>query len=271
MRAVRNLFVCVALPVLIALPVAARAQSLPVVNVNNEIGLAADVMLQDDNYDHLPGSGPSAQFSGWQPGLEAKASAMQDVLGISNLYAAVRFNFNDGGSSIGPTPPYAGVYNRVTNNLGVEFGKGFLISNDFLLTPFIQGGYTNLQSSLGDFTGTTTNGYVGLGLRGDYALTNRLVLTGRLGWAETLGGSINDSFQLGPDFQRSYTLNYGDMPMWQAGIGLDYVLFSHVHLYGGVDYTEYGLARGPIEPVGLHAVQANFNDLNFHLGIAWSF
>ena len=248
------------------LPLAARAQSLPVVNVNNEIGLAADVMLQDQGYTFLPGHGPSPEFSGWQPGLAAKASVMKDLPGISNVYAAVRFNFNDGESSTSPSPPYAGTENRQTENLDVELGKGFLITNSFLLTPFIQGGYTNFQSSIFNATATTTNGFVGLGLRGDYALTERLVVTGRLGWAETVGGNLNTP--------SNYNLGYGNGPLWQAGIGLDYLLTGHVHLYGGVDYTDYTLARGALQPVGfqeLRAAQANFNDLNFHLGIAWGF
>ncbi len=252
----------------VSLPLAARAQNLPVVNVNNEIGLAADVMLQDQGYDHLSGGGASAEYSGWQPGLDAKASVMKDLWGISNVYAAARFNFNDGESSLGPSPAYAGTFNRQTENLGVELGKGFLITDKFLLTPFIQGGYTNLQSSIANVTTTTANGFVGLGLRGDYALTDRLVVTGRLGWAETLGGNINTG--------ANENVGYGNGPMWQAGIGLDYLLYSHVHLYGGVDYTDYTLERGgyfqqvgPFAPQ--RAAQANFNDLNFHLGIAWGF
>lgn len=250
----------------LALPLAARAQNLPVVNVNNEIGLAADGMLQDQQDRYLPGAGTSPELSGWQPGLDAKASVMKDLWGISNVYAALRFTFNDGQSSVGPTPPYAGSYNRQTENLNIELGKGFLITNRFLLTPFIQGGYTNLQSSAFDATNTTTNGFVGLGLRGDYALTDRLVLTGRLGWAETVGGNFNTS--------ENYNFGYGDGPMWQAGIGLDYLVYGNIHLYGGVDYTDYALARGALQPVGVglsRAPQANFNDLNLHLGIAWGF
>ena len=67
----------------LALPLAARAQSLPVVNVNNEIGLAADVMLQNRSVNYLPGNGPNTELSGWQPGLDAKASVMKDLFGIS--------------------------------------------------------------------------------------------------------------------------------------------------------------------------------------------
>ncbi len=248
------------------LPLAARAQSLPVVNVNNEIGLAADVMLQDQEDHYLPGNGPSPELSGWQPGLDAKASVMKDLWGISNVYAALRFAFNNGESSISPSPPYAGTYNRQTENLDVELGKGFLITDRLLLTPFIQGGYTNFQSSDFNATDTTTNGFVGLGLRGDYALTERLVVTGRLGWAETVGGNLNTP--------ANYNFGYGDGPMWQAGIGLDYLVYSHIHLYGGVDYTDYTLARGALQSAGFpdsRAPQANFNDLNFHLGIAWGF
>ncbi len=251
----------------VSLPLAARAQSLPVVNVNNEIGLAADVMLGDRSVNYLPGNGPSPELSGWQPGLDAKASVMKDLFGISNVYAAVRFNFNDGESSISPTPPYHGTYNDQTNNLDVELGKGFLITDKFLLTPFIQGGYTNLQTSIDNATTTTTNSFVGLGLRGDYALTDRLVVTGRLGWAETVGGNFSGRF--------NYSLGYGDGPGYQAGIGLDYLLYSHIHLYGGVDYTNYTLERGALQSVGFfgeqRAPQQAFNDLNFHLGIAWGF
>ena len=185
----------------------------------------------------------------------------------ANVYAAVRFNFNDGESSAGPAPIRSGTYNGQTNNLDVELGKGFLITDSFLLTPFLQGGYTNLQTSIDNATSTTTDGFIGLGLRGDYALTDRLVVTGRLGWAETVGGTLSGPFDL-------YNLGYGDGPGYQAGIGLDYLLHSHIHLYGGVDYTNYTLERGALQSTFIgerRAPQEAFNDLNFHLGIAWGF
>ncbi len=250
----------------VSLPLAARAQSLPVVNVNNEIGLAADVMLQNQQDRYLPANGPSPELSGWEPGLDAKASVMKDLWGISNVYAAVRFSYTNGTSSVGPTPPYNGSYNRQNEDLDVELGKGFLITDRFLLTPFIQGGYMDLQSSAFNATNTTTNGFVGLGLRGDYALTERLVVTGRLGWAETVGGNLNTP--------ANYNFGYGDGPLWQAGIGLDYLVYRNIHLYGGVDYTNATLERGPVEYAGFpdsRVPQANFNDLTFHLGLAWGF
>lgn len=248
---------------------AARAQSaqdLPVVNVNNEIGLAADMMLQNNFDKELPGN-TSPIASGWLPGLEAKASVMQDVLGISNVYAAVRYTFNDGAASLGPFPPYGGTVNQISNELNIEVGKGFLLTNDFMLIPFIQGGYDSLQTSEnfgGQYTNGTTNGYIGVGLRADYALTPRLVLTGRLGWAETVDGNIS----IGPT---NVNRSLGDMPAWQAGAGFDYLMTGHWHLYGGVDYTDFALAGGEpaMPPIG--AATSKFSDLNFHLGIAWSF
>jgi hypothetical protein len=133
----------------VSLPLAARAQSLPVVNVNNEIGLAADVMLQNQQDRYLPANGPSPELSGW---------------------------------------------------------------------------------------------------------------------AETVGGNLNTP--------ANYNFGYGDGPLWQAGIGLDYLVYRNIHLYGGVDYTNATLERGPVEFAGFpdsRVPQANFNDLTFHLGLAWGF
>ncbi len=245
-------FLAAAFALSLLAPIAARADDLlandlPVVNVNREIGIAATAMIQ--NYTEHDGAGNTLDTqSGTLPGLEGKITTMVDALGISNLYAGVRYGYSGGsfgynGATIGGTPLHSNSNDSI-NNVSVELGKGFLFSPNLMLIPFIQGGYHDWQSDLqgpGGYNEDHSNGFLGFGVRGDYALNTRLVLTGRLGWAETVGGSANASGgALAAEGYGPMNFALGDTPLLQAGIGADYLLANRIHLYGGLDYTHFG-------------------------------
>lgn len=143
--------------------------------------------------------------SGWTPGFRTDAQYMFDAGNIKHLYASATFTLDNGdidyGSKTTSTAskaiwlsPTTGAPNGITNhnqqnrrvnrsgiNVTGEFGKAFLLLNDRLLVmPTIQGGYRTEASNT--FTGYG-KGYVGLALHIDYAITDRLVIRGRGGWA----------------------------------------------------------------------------------------
>jgi len=275
--AVATLAVATLAATILATTLPARADDLPVVNVNNEVGIAVNAMLQ--NYQEHGSTGIDDSESGWLPGLQAKFSTMFDALGISNLYAAARYTYNSGtlgynGALLNGTPA-TGNSGATINNVDIELGKGFLLSRDLLLTPFVQGGYRDWQRDLqmpSGYNENYSNGYMGVGLRGDYALNDRLVLTGRLGWAETFGAAMTASggalaaSGIGP-----MNFGLGDTPLLQAGIGADYLLANRIHLYGGLDYTHFGFGQSAVNGEGFYEPSSTTSDFAIRIGFAFGF
>lgn len=266
----------------------ALADPLPVVAVNREIGLSMAGLFDNrvsggtSTYTAAPTSysrgyrstshGVSRRI-GWVPGVQVDASTMFNLGGIENLYASAQFvlgsgsrnyknryttlnsiygsrEFNDGGGSSSHS-----IYTRG------EIGKGFLLlDNTLLLTPFAQGGYlTQGEYSYGD-DGSTT--FVGAGFKADYALTDRLVLRGRFGWAALL--------------ERQFIFENGVRSRWEGGLGLDYRMTRHIHLIGGGDYayTDYGHGTDRWSYNGnasIDSASAFQNGLNLHAGLAYRY
>lgn len=275
--------------------VSAFADPVPVIAVNREIGLSMTGTFRNSvsgvnaRTTETGSSGHSA-FSedfasssryrtiGWTPGFQADASVMFNAFGIENLYGALHFALEDGqrnyksryrsysstsapyGFSVGGNDSSNG-----TDNRG-EIGKGFLLfSSRFLLTPFIQGGYVTSGAD-GDFGYGSGSYFAGAGLKADYALTSRLVLRGRFGWAEVLNSGV------------SY--NNQPRPLWEGGLGMDYRMTRRLHLTAGGDYSyiSYGRDRniGSSNAWGTdysysYTSSALSNGLKLHAGLAWQF
>ena len=225
---------------------------------------------------------------GWTPGFQADASVMFNAFGIDNLYGALHFSLEDGQrnykspalvSSIAAIPfpivpvsspaihtpsrysPSGNDSSSGTDNRG-EIGKGFLLlSNSFLLTPFIQGGYVT-NSRDGDLGYGSGRYFAGAGLKADYALTSRLVLRGRFGWAEVLSSGL------------------APRPLWEGGLGVDYRMTRRLHLTAGGNYSyfSYGhdrFSQSGREPGFTYSYSGVSNGLSnevkLHAGLAWQF
>ncbi|MFT8897762.1 MAG: hypothetical protein ABF968_12500 [Acetobacter sp.] len=246
---------------------AACAAPPAVVAVNREIGLSVTGNFQDvtrnigRHYNVSPDlfSDDSYQSqrsdrvhqTGWTPGFRADAQYMFDTSIMKHLYAAATFTLDDGqielsektswhvqpasGSAFNDHARYQAGQNRSSINVTGEIGKGFLILNDrLLIMPTIQGGYQ--AGGANTFT-AYGRGYVGLALHIDYAITNRLVIRGRAGWAQFLDTHTY--------FSGNNPYVHDSRPEWSGDIALDYRMTDRVHLTGGVRYTyqNYGRAR----------------------------
>lgn len=248
----------------------------PVIDVNNEFGIAAQGFMQ--SYSEAMPNGKSGTFDSEQgtiPGLQVKATMMQDAYGISNLYAGIQYQYEQGGvgynsdytmSGLPRSSPLNSTTHYNLNDVEFELGKGFLISYSALVTPFIEGGYRDWRRELNaSQTEDYTNFYAGAGVRGDLGITNRLVLSGKLGIAATISPSMTATNTQG------LTYSLGSEPLYQAGVGIDYAVYSMLHLYGGVDYTHLSYGGSPWMSYGATAYRepsSTTDDLAFRLGIA---
>ncbi|RUT27258.1 hypothetical protein C0V97_03375 [Asaia sp. W19] len=232
----------------------ALADPLPVVAVNREIGLSMAGIFDNlvggygDQYQTTGGRwyGPYRSASqsrsrriGWVPGFQVDASTMVSLGRIENLYASALFRLGSGTRNDKYARRYSSAYGgdawqsnggesaNSTYSRG-EIGKGFLFLHDkALITPFVQGGYDSYGY---DSFGGQNAFFVGLGVNADYALTDRLVLRGRFGWAEIL------------DTQTYRVKGAATRPRWEGSLGADYRMTRHWHLTAGGDYayTSYG-------------------------------
>ncbi|GBR67915.1 hypothetical protein [Gluconobacter kanchanaburiensis] len=275
--------------------VPALADPAPVIAVNREIGLSMTGTFRNSvegfnsrtaesggfgRYAFTEATASSSRYRtiGWTPGFQVDASAMFNAFGIENLYGALRFSLEDGQrnyksrhrgySSTSGSYEYSAGGNDTSNgtdNRG-EIGKGFLLLSDtFLLTPFIQGGYITSGGD-GDFGYGSGRYFAGAGLKADYALSSRLVLRGRFGWAEVLNSGI------------SYT--HQPRPLWEGGLGMDYRMTRRLHLTAGGDYSYISYGRNRDSGYGndwestfsySSTSSALSNGLKLHAGLAWQF
>ncbi|OUI81766.1 hypothetical protein HK22_02625 [Gluconobacter sp. DsW_056] len=288
----RLLLSCLSLCAGLAPLASAFADPAPVIAVNREIGLsmtgtfrnsvsgASSSVTENGGSGFITQSASASRYRtiGWTPGFQADASVMFNAFGIENLYGALHFSLEDGqrnykshyrsySSNSAPFGFSAGGNDSSngTDNRG-EIGKGFLLLSDtFLLTPFIQGGYVTSGGD-GDFGYGSGRYFAGAGLKADYALTSRLVLRGRFGWAEVLNSGI------------SY--NNQPRPLWEGGLGMDYRMTRRLHLTAGGDYSyiSYGHDRNVESSTEFGTAysysgvsSALSNGLKLHAGLAWQF
>jgi hypothetical protein len=122
-------------------PTQASADSIPVVNVSRELGLSLSGLFQS-YHEQSPFLRLRTLDSeqGWVPGFGAKATAIVDTPPISNVYVAIRYNYNSG--TVTYSAPYPFGITRYLrsgekiNNVNVEIGKGILLFSDkAILSP----------------------------------------------------------------------------------------------------------------------------------------
>lgn len=162
----------------------------------------------------------------------------------------------------------------MTTDSRIEVGKGFMVDNRFMITPTIVGGYwswnRDIQSAGGVPKSSEAYGgfLAGIQVRLDYAITDALVLRGRLAWTERLASRMDAAGTMG-------TFHLRPRPEWTAALDFDYRIARSLHLIGGAQYTYYSFGRS--QPVdqrnGFYALEPSSwtNGVTLHSGIAYGF
>lgn len=263
---------------------AARADELPVVSINREVGIFASGLMQSYREQNTNPAIPSATLDteyGWTPGFSLEAS----YLFGPEIYAGLNYEYNDGlvrYGGYGVNAPYrhASLTSGETiNDLGLEIGKGFLFGR-LLLIPTIQGGYRNWDRVVpGGLSPEEQYSFfaAGLAAHATYMLTNRLALTSKIGWEYTIDPTDHSTANPAAAVPAA-TFAQGSRPVWQVAMGVDYRLWRGLHAVAKAEYTHFsfgessavtysvaGRRRGEYEPT------STTDDLVLKAGVAWGF
>ena len=259
-----------------------NASQNPIVAANNEIGLAATGTLM--NYqEHFATTGVlSAPMddteSGWLPGFSVNLSGMNDNL-TKNLYLSLNYNYSSAGIAYKGFTYNPGIPNSArradttdqatTQNFLGKLGKGFSISNNMMLTPYVAGGFQLWTRQLPGTHERYHSEFVGAGLMYQYAPTARLVLGADMRVLALVGGGIKTS---------QWSSGFGTSGEESIGIHADYKISGGWHVYGGLNFTHFTYTgtdivtfyQGATEYIGKEPPSST-NLLGMHLGLAYSY
>ncbi len=215
-----------------------------IISANNEVGIAAVGTLM--NYQEHITPGPSDTESGWMPGFAVKYSLMGDYFQSlpSNIYFAVHYQFNSGNinykGALQTGTPYDSTDNATTNRVLARLGKGFVLTDQFMLTPYLAGGYQSWNRDLKGPHGYTEDynaGLVGAGAMLQYAASQRLVLGANLEMLAVIDGGMTAHYPISVIY--APTQSFGTSGEEKVGASADYRLDHSWHLYGGLSYTHF--------------------------------
>jgi hypothetical protein len=254
----------------------AMADTQSIVAANNEIGVAAMGSLT--NYQEHITPGPADTESGWTPGVLVKGSYMGNLLGFQNVYGQLKASYTSGNiaykgalfnPNTGAVSPYDSTDDSTMYRIMGRVGKGFTLGTDAMVTPYIAAGYQHWNRHLvGQYGYTEDYSAVlaGVGVKGQYALTDSLVLGANAEYLAVVDGHMTPNLYNG----MLGTANFGTSGEEVVGLNADYRLLPHVHLFGGLSYTHHNYTGGSLK-YGFYEPLSSTNLFDLDAGVAYSF
>jgi hypothetical protein len=266
----------------------ANAKINPILSANREVGLFFSE-TQSNYSENIKSRYGSDVEHGMMPGFGIKASDNFNIAGINNLYASISYRRTSGQTQYSDGSAYVSAGHN-SNNINAKFGKTFFVSNGMAVTPYIFGGYRSWGRVVPGGVANPehyTNEYVGLGGMFQYAPSKKLVLSVNTGIAEVVGGHINANTQGlyrmtgGYLFPSSMSQSLASRPYYTLGVGADYRVDKHLHLFSNLQYTDfmYGGSKtqtyygsGPLKGYygTLREPSSQTSNLNAEIGVAYS-
>jgi hypothetical protein len=232
-----------------------RGTSSDIVKANNQVTLN----LSEGYLDYLESSGskPLDSERGWQPGLSLSGSMMTDFL-VPNLYLYGNLSWNKGNSD------YVGSFiggnygdlrqrdNAEIYNEDFRIGKGFDVSDSFMLTPYLGIGARQWRrdiSGAGGYREDYSHGYVGGGLLAQYSPAPGWVLglSGLVG--STFSASMKTTAVAGGAAITPQTYKLGNSAIYMVGASVDRAITDTVHANFSVDYTNFSYGRSAVSSI----------------------
>ncbi len=186
--------------------------------------------------------------SGRIPGVALNITAMKDAI-LKNDYFKFEYDRSSGytnyiGGYTGPNPtPYGSLVTtssaRITNYI-LDYGKGFDLSNQFMLTPYAEFGKHEWVRGVNSGEIYVNYNY-GAGLLAQFSPSEKLVLSANA----LIGRTYNPSITIQDYYQIGFlTADLGTSTMRKAGISADYAFTKNIHGNIGIDYTsfQYGIS-----------------------------
>jgi len=235
----------------------ALADTSDIKAANNQVGfqlVSTNVDYTETGDGVLTPSGTLDTEKGAVPGYALSISTMQDRW-LGNDYIEAEYDNSSGnteyvGGLIGPpATPYGsavGTSGATLINYSARYGKGYMVRNEFMLTPFIELGHHEWDRGA-NYGEIYTHNYFGIGALGQYSPVSRLVLSANAMTGSTFGSYI--TVNSGPGLN-GFSGALGNSSLYKVGAGADYAFAQDLHGEIGVDYTSFNYGISAVYPVG---------------------
>ena len=230
----------------------AFAGTSDIIGSNNQVG----IQLISTNVDYTETgnglfgvTGKLDTETGRVAGSALSISAMKDWW-LGNDYIAAEYDHSSGntnyvGGLIGPPPtPYGsvvGISSATLINYSARYGKGFIINDELMLTPYAELGSHEWDRGV-NFGETYTHHYYGIGALGQYSPASKLVLSANAMLGSTFGSNIV--------VNGAFSAALGSSVLYRMGVAADYELAQNLHGNIGVDYMSFNYGISALYPIG---------------------
>jgi hypothetical protein len=185
---------------------------------------------------------------GWLHGVSVTGSGMFNLGTVCNVYLFARGSFFDGRTDYWEVGGPNGQSNAKVWEGDFRVGKGFDLSPNVMLTPYLGGGLRQWDRTLcqagpcvgGGFLERYSHDYIGAGLLLQYAATSQLVFSG----SGLVGGTFDSQLRSSPiaggdrRILNSQT-SLGNSAIYKLEASADYAFTPNLHGNVGVEYTNF--------------------------------
>ncbi len=186
--------------------------------------------------------------TGAVPGYALSLSAMKDIW-LGNGYFEAEYDHSSGstnyaGSLIGGGPT-VGTSRATLTNYSARYGKGFVVNDKFMLTPYAELGHHKWDRGVNSGE-TYTHNYYGIGALGQYSPVGKWVFSANGMLGSTFRSAITVNSGLGLN---GFSGGLGNSSLFKVGAYADYAFTQKFHGNVGVDYTGFKYGISAVYPV----------------------
>ena len=219
---------------------------------NNQVGfqiISTNVDYTETGDGILTPTGTLDTETGPVHGYALSISVMKDMW-LGNDYIEAEYDNSSGnteyvGGLLGPPPgpygSYVGTSGATLINYSARYGKGYMVRNEFMLTPFIELGHHEWDRGA-NYGEIYTHNYFGIGALGQYSPVSRLVLSANAMTGSTFGSNIV--------VNGAFSGALGNSSLYRVGAGADYAFAQNLHGNVGVDYMSFNYGISALYPLG---------------------
>lgn len=189
--------------------------------------------------------------SGRVPGFSLAVSRMTDYW-IENGYFEAEYDYANGRTKyIGSYQ--GGVYGDVVttsgavlSNYGIRYGKGFVLNNELMLTPYAELGHHKWDRGV-NYGEIYDHDYYGVGGLLQYSPISSLVLSFNTLYGNTAASKI--AVISGPGMN-GFSGGLGNSRLFKYGLAADYELDKNIYVKVGIEVMNFKYGISAVHPIG---------------------